>query len=123
MRRLFLLLTVLAASLAAADLTGKWSGTVDLKGPDGSESGGAWLELKQQGDEITGKAGPSEEELHPISDAKFDGKRLTFQVTGPQGQVFKLALDLIADDKLEGAIEGQTDSGDKITGKISLKKT
>ncbi len=122
MRRVFLLMTVLAASLAAADLTGRWTGTVEFKGADG-EAGGACLELKQQGDEITGKAGPNEEDLHPISNAKFDGKRLTFQVTGPQGQVFKLALELVADDKLEGTIDGQNEAGDKMTGKLAVKKT
>ncbi len=122
MRRVFLLTTLLAAGLAAADLTGKWNGTVEFKGPDGSQTGGAFMELKQQGNEVTGQAGPNEGDLVPISNVKFDGKRLAFEVVGPEGRVFKLALEIAGEGKLEGTVNGETDSGDKVTGKITFQK-
>jgi hypothetical protein len=121
MRRLSLLTLIFAAALAAGDLSGKWNGSVEFKTPDGDETGGAFMELQQNGGEITGKAGESEAEAQAITNVKLDGKRLTFDVPH-QGRVFKLALDVVADDKLEGTLDGETESGEKISGKISFKK-
>jgi hypothetical protein len=123
MGRLLLPLLFFAAALAAGDLSGKWNGSLEMKTPDGDHTGTAFLELKQTGAEITGRAGPNEEEALAIRNVKLEGKRLTFEIRHEErGRLFKLALDLVDDDKLEGTIDGESDAGEKVSGKINLKK-
>ncbi len=121
MRRLLPLL-LLAATAFAGDLTGKWAGTLEMKTPDGeTRTSDAVMELKQSGDQITGQAGPNEQEMFPIENAKLDGKRLTFTVSH-EGRMLKFELTLMADDKLEGSLQGESDSGEKRTGKLTFTK-
>jgi hypothetical protein len=117
MRKLFPLILTFAAALAAGDLSGTWNGEVNI----GDDIGSAFMELKQDGEAITGKAGESAADSEVIKNAKLEGKRLSFEVSH-HGRVFKLAMDLVTDDKLEGTIDGESESGEKISGKISFKK-
>lgn len=78
--------------------------------------------LKHDGDAITGKAGPTEDEAQPVSNAKFDGKKLTLEVTAPNGNVVRLALNLVEENKLDGSMELERESGEKATGKMVLER-
>ena len=123
MRKLWLLpcLTVL---LTAADISGKWGGTVDVEDPtDGSTiSTEVRAEFQQQADKISGKIGrQGEQESESIKDAKLEGTRLTFEVSSTEmSGVFKFALTLEGDG-LEGEMSG-TMEGNPITGKVHLKR-
>ena len=110
-----------ALTLSAADVTGKWEGTVEFKRPDGTPGGGsAFLNLKQSGQEVTGTAGESADEQVPIEKGKIDGEKLTFEINADE-RVFKLELTLTG-DKLEGQVKFQDSSGNPMTGKLSLTR-
>ena len=87
MQRL-LLIALTAATLVAADATGTWTGTLT---PSDGTSGPARLVLKQEGDKVTGTAGPDATEQHTIENGKAESGNLTFQVSTPGG-VMKFAL-------------------------------
>ncbi len=64
----------------------KWRGTLAGERPDGtfSEETPAFLTLKQDGNKITGKAGPSEEESFPLEKGIIEGDSVTFEIATPK---------------------------------------
>ena len=123
MKKLWLL-PCLAAALMAADVSGKWTGTVNVEDP----SGGPNIEvrvradLQQKADAITGAIGRQEDQQgETIRNAKLDSKRLTFEVSSTEanGLVrFVLTLD---GDRLDGEMSGSMD-GTAIAGKVHLSR-
>ena len=77
-----LMIALAATALAAADVTGTWSGTLT---PDGRDAGPALLILKQEGNAVTGTAGPDANETHPISKGMVENDTVTFEVETPGG--------------------------------------
>ena len=67
-----------AAALCAINVTGKWSGTLQMEGETDSKP--AYLILKQEGNKLAGSAGPSESEQHSFEGGKVEGNRLTFEI-------------------------------------------
>jgi hypothetical protein len=118
------LLPCLAAGLMAADVSGKWTGNVEVEDPAGGSTISAQVraELRQKADAITGAIGRQEDqEAEPIRNAKLDGKRLTFEVSSAEtnGLVkFVLTLD---GDRLTGEMSGSMD-GTAIAGKVHLQR-
>ena len=106
-----LVATLLLTSLTAfaADATGKYTGTVEFQNPNGeSRKSDAYMDLKQDGEKLTGVAGPSEAETFPIQNGKVDGDTLTFEIAPHDGQVMKIVLKH-ADGKLKGEATGEED--------------
>ena len=68
-----------AWTLSAADVTGKWSGTIDVRENGEQRTVPVLLILKQDGDKITGTAGDNEEDRHPIQKGILDGDNLTIE--------------------------------------------
>ena len=99
-----LAITILAGAIViAADATGTWTGTLT---PADGNGGPAHLVLKQEGEKLTGTAGPDPGEQHPIEKGKADNGVLTFELsTG--GGVMKFALK---------------QEGDEITGDITRER-
>ena len=99
-----LLMAVAAAILITADATGTWTGT--LTKSDG-QSHPAHLVLKQDGDKLTGTAGPDANEQHPIANGKAQNGVLTFELDN--GMKFAVKQD---GDEIAGEVtrdrEGQT---------------
>ncbi len=107
----FLVLAVLAcAAVADVDVTGKWSGSFNMTGPDGDKEGTALLILKQSGTEITGTVGPSEDEQFTIQKGKIEGDKITLEADH-NGHTMKIDL-VLADNRITGEAhmeaEGQT---------------
>ena len=108
----FLVLAVLAvAAVADVDVTGKWSGTFNMTGPNGeTNEGTALLILKQSGTDISGTVGPSEDEQFPIQKGKIEGDKITLEADH-DGHTMKIDL-VLADDRITGEAhmdaEGQT---------------
>lgn len=106
-----LLLAVSAlTAMADTNITGTWSGSFNVTGPNGeTQDGGAYLVLKQNGGEITGTAGPTEEQQFPITKGKIEGAKITLEVDH-EGNAIKLDL-VLADDRITGeanlSAEGQ----------------
>jgi hypothetical protein len=109
MKHIFLL-TFAAASLIAADATGRWTGTLTASTPDGSQQHPALLVLKQDGVKLTGTAGPDASEQIPIENGKAENGSLTFQISKDTATMkFTLKQE---GDEIKGDItrerEGQT---------------
>ncbi len=116
MFRAAVLFLTLALTLSAAEATGKWSGSFDMKNSDGNtRPGTAYLDLKQTGEEISGTAGPNAERQHPIQKGKLAGKTLTFEVAEGAGvMVFSLTFE---NDRIEGDVAQHEDG--KPTGRTA----
>jgi hypothetical protein len=125
MKRLFLL-PVLTLAIYAADVTGKWTGTVDVADPANNDkiSTPVKAELKQTAAAVTGKIGRTQDEnLESIRDGKLEGKTLTFNVLPEEAtKPLTFTLTLITDDRIEGDMSGEIDVG-KIQGKVVLTRS
>ena len=102
------LLMLTATVVLAADLTGSWSGSFKPEG--GEHEIPQSITLKQQGNALTGSAGPNPGEQYPIENGKVDGNKVTFQVTTGE---WKFSYDLTSDkETLKGdlKLESPTDS-------------
>ena len=107
-------------SAFGADVTGKYSGTVEFQNPNGeTRKGAAFLDVKQEGDKLTGVAGPNESETYPIVKGRIEGDTLTFEVT-TNDRLMKLVLKH-DNGKLKG--EATTDrDGQKMKATLELSK-
>src|SRR5688500_12944333 len=89
-----------ALSAIAADLSGNWKGQVNR--PDGQPETSVNLELKQDGEKITGRIGSGSSDTAPIDKAKLEGEKLSFEVVG-NSSTFKVSLD-VAGDAMKGTV-------------------
>jgi hypothetical protein len=119
--RLLSILAVFALSVGAADLSGKWSGTLEGTG----ESGSAFLILKQEGTTITGSGGPNESEQHPLRNGKVEGNQLTFEVPVGEGGEKVMRFKLAANgDQIEGEVTARAkdEGGETRKGRLPVKR-
>ena len=110
-------LAIAATSLSAfqakpVDLTGLWTGTAT---PTSGQPGGAHMNLKQKGAEVTGTAGPDADRQAPLANGKVATVKgvtsVTFDVTQPSGVVLKFALRVV-EGRLKGTATGEA-NGEK----------
>jgi len=117
----FLCLLLLSTIALLADVTGKWTGSFDVTGPDGSvKNNTALLDLKQDGNTLTGTAGPNESEQMSIRAGKIDGNKILFEVALEDGTVIKFDL-AFADEHIKGTANGEHE-GQKMTAKLDVKR-
>jgi len=123
MKKLWLL-PCLAAALMAADVSGKWTGTVNVEDP----SGGPNIEVRvradllQKVDAITGAIGRQEDQQgETIRNAKLDSKRLTFEVSSTEANGLVKFVLTFDGDRLDGDMSGSMD-GTAIAGKVHLQR-
>ena len=110
---------LLLAGLAIADgASGKWSGSFT---PEGRDASGAYLVLTQNGTAIAGTAGPDENEQWAISKGQIEGKKVSVEVSSPDGRIFKLSM-LLDGDSLKGDVNATGQDGNAMTAKIDLKR-
>jgi len=111
---------LLATALAAADITGKWTGTATRSRPNG-ETGEStvYINLKESGTEVTGTAGENESEQWPIRKGKIDGDKITFDVETNE-TVYKVELMLV-DGHLKGEAITERE-GTTVKAKLDLKR-
>jgi hypothetical protein len=108
-----------AVALCTPNVTGKWSGTMQM-GADGN-SQPAYVVLKQDGNKLTGSAGPTESEQHPFEGGKVQGNKVTFDVSlggGPGSMHFDLQVE---GDQITGKV-GRSGEDLNEAAKISLKR-
>ena len=118
MSKFLLVLTLATLSLAAADATGKWTGTITPQNvPGESEGKPAYLVLKQDGATLTGTAGPNADEQFAITGGKVEDGRLTFQL-----QEKSMSFDLkLQGDEITGDVTRDQD-GEKQQAKLAVKR-
>ena len=86
--------------LAAADLTGKWSGSFTMTLDGQTRDDTVYMLLKQDGTELTGTAGPNVNQQWPILKGRIEGDKVTFEVQTDEPLIkFELTL---ADGHLKG---------------------
>ena len=120
MKKVFWLLPCLALALCGADVSGKWSGTIDVE--DAGNSTPVEVELVQKSDLVSGKIGrQGGGDEGTIRNGKVDGTKVSFEVVSPHtSSPFKFTLTL-AKDTLEGEMKGSVDEGE-IVGKVKLSR-
>ena len=104
------------ATVLAVDATGTWTGTFT---PDGGEQGTAHLVLKQDGQKLTGTAGPSETQQRSIQNGKADNGKIVFEVAG-DGGIMKFSLKQDGDE-ITGDVTRERD-GQTLTAKLAVKR-
>jgi hypothetical protein len=114
-----LALLSLAWTAAAADLTGKWTGTWESVGnARGTITDAHQTTLKQDGTTITGTTGPRAEVQWEIQNAKLEGNKLTFNSAAGQLQLaFALEVD---GDSMAGTVTATNRPG--ISWKMAVKR-
>jgi hypothetical protein len=100
-----------AITLSAADISGKWSGSLTMTNARGeTNEGTAFVIFKQNGAEITGSAGGDENQQFPITKGKIEGNRITFEVQS-DGPLYKVDV-MLTGDHIKGEVivvqEGQS---------------
>lgn len=111
-----LLLLLGAFGLAAADLSGKWSGSIDVVEDGQTRTVAVFLILKQDGSKLSGSAGENESDQHPITKGTLDGEKLSLEVDGGDATYY---LDLrVAGDQMTGDAR----RGDSTRMKMSVKR-
>jgi hypothetical protein len=124
MKKTWLLL--LCALLAyGADITGKWTGSVDITDPSSGEkiSTPVKAEFTQKDADISGTIGRSQDsDVETIQAGKLDGKNLAFEVKPPEAtSAMKFHLVVVSEDRIEGDMQGAIDVGN-ISGKVVLTR-
>lgn len=113
------LFSVLA--LAAADVTGKWSGSFDITMNGETKADTAYLDLKQSGETVTGTAGPNSEKQWKLRNGKVDGEHVTFEVLiGERPDVMYMDLR-IEGEHLKGTAQGESGEN-KMTAKVDVTR-
>jgi len=120
MKKAFWILPCLALVMSGADVSGKWSGTIDVE--DAGSSTEVQVELLQKSDTVSGKvarAGGGDE--GEIRNGKVDGQKISFELVSSYSTTpFKFTLTLV-NDRLEGEMKGSMDQGE-IVGKVKLSR-
>ena len=106
--------------LAADDITGKWSGSFVITFPDGeTKDSMAFMDLKQNGVELTGTAGEGPDKQWAIQKGKVDGNKITFEVQTDEPLV-KFELTLI-DGHLKGEAKAEHE-GKSMKAAVDLQR-
>lgn len=112
-----LIIALALAGLSAADATGTWTGTLT---PSGREPGPAYVVLTQEGKTLTGTAGPTADEQHPIHNGRAENGKLSFDVhTG--GGVMRVTLEQQGNELTGEATRERDGQTDRAT--VELKRT
>ena len=124
-----LVLAVVATLLptAGGSLSGIWTGPLSIRQDDGSlaERGGAYLQLQQQGKNITGSVGPSSSNTHPVEKASFTLGELKFSthyIDPDSKETVNWSFDLTVDgDSMHGTGTGSR-GDDSWTVELKLRR-
>lgn len=116
------LLTIFAlTAIADTDISGKWSGSFNITGPNGeTKEDTAFLVLKQTGGAITGTVGPNEDEQYPIGKGTIEGDKITLEADA-NGHTVKLDLVLAA-DHIKGEANMAGDNGESMKAKLDVTR-
>ena len=125
MKTLICLLLLTGLTLIAGELTGKWSGKFDITTADGeTKPDSAVMNLKVDGTNVTGTAGPNEDQQWTIKNGKLEAGKLTFEVVpeSENGADSLIVFDLVFDgETIRGNATGH-DGDNKLSAKVDLKR-
>ena len=97
---------VLSAEPAVADIAGKWMGTLDVRKADGTvQHDTAYFVISQDGNKLSGSAGPSERQQSPMTEGTVASSMVHFAVQVRPGTSVSFELHLDG-DHLRGEATG-----------------
>jgi len=106
-RSLLVLVIAATSNLAAADVRGKWSGTMEANG----SRIGVVVTLNQRGQELSGSVTTSDDtKPAPIEMAEIQGNTVTFEVHDDANRIVKFRLALT-----DGLMRGEISVGGRVT--------
>ena len=109
------------AAQTAANFSGKWEGTFTRERPDGtSDTNKVVFNLTHKGKELTGTAGPAEQQW-TIEKGAVNAGKATFQVQQPNGPLFKFTLTIVK-GRLQGDMVGERDGVVRGQAKVDAAK-
>lgn len=108
----------LASTALAVDVTGTWAGTIAFDG--GNEQEAALVTIRQEGDKVTGSAGPNPTNRFPLTGSVKDD-RLNFEVRRNVARVIIFDLQ-IKEDQMTGRAEFRMDGQLVGTAAVTLKR-
>ena len=108
-------------ALGTPNVTGKWSGTLQMDGQNDVKP--ACSIFTQEGNKLSGSVGPSESEQDSFEGGKVDGDKLTFDVPqGPNGEGSIHVEMQVKGDQMTGRATWSGPPPHSGSGKISLKR-
>jgi hypothetical protein len=116
--RVVLMVVVCVICAWASDVAGKWSGTFKASGGDHGIP--QVIILKQEGNKLTGSAGPDAEEQYPIENGRIEGDRVRFELTSGEWR-FSYDLRRAGEDEMKGDLELTSVNGRR-TAVVSLSR-
>jgi hypothetical protein len=106
----------------AADVTGTWSGPMEMKRGGETRDDSAYLVLKQEGNVITGTVGPNVDKRLEITKGTVEETGIYIEAKVPDKDA-KLVLRLkLEGEKLTGELRGEGPDAPPITGKMTLSR-
>ena len=124
---LFSILFVWTTLALAADVSGRWNGTLAFTGGDGqTQTVSANADLKQQGKAVTGRIWKEEGQQFEIERGQVSGNQISFTFRAPEGEdeqvtVHIVRLVSVSSTLLQGTLEFEL-GGQKINAKLALNK-
>ena len=116
---------LLCAPLAAADVSGTWTGTIDVADPSDGHiiSTPVRLALVQKDGALSGTIGRAQDAKgEPLSNGRTDGQMVTFEVASAEAAgVMKFRLELKG-ATLAGEMAGKLEGTGEIKGKVALTR-
>jgi hypothetical protein len=121
MKRLLGAVLLFSVLSFGADITGTWSGPMEMKRGGETRQDSAHLVLTQSGNDVKGTAGPTAERQWAIKKGSVNGEDIQLEVENEQGR--KMVLQLKVDgEKLTGDLKGEGGDGEPFTGKMVLSR-
>ncbi len=106
------------------DISGKWSGTIDVRdeGSGTNITTPVQVQFQQRDAKISGNIGRAEDnDVVPIKNAKVEGNKIYFEASSGE-TVGPVKFNLtVTGDRMEGDMRTSVDSGD-ITGKVKISR-
>ena len=128
LRLCLLILLLLTTSFAlAADVSGKWDGSLEFKAEDGqTQAAPAHAHLKQENKLVTGKIWKEEGQQFEINQGQVSGNEISFRFSAPEGEdeqivIHSVKLILVSATEMQGTLEFDA-SGQKFNGKLRLSR-
>jgi hypothetical protein len=110
-----------AAPLSTPDVTGKWSGTLQMDGQKDAKP--AYSIFHQYGNKLSGSVGPDESEQDEFEGGKVEGDKLTFEVPqGPNGEGSLHVEMHVRGDQMTGRATWSGPPPHTGSGKVFLKR-
>lgn len=102
-------LLLIMAVTPAADVKGKWDGTITAQRADGTKSENtALLILDQKDTTVSGTVGGDDSDQHPITSGTIDGNKLTLTAKNAQnGREYKIELTVDGDEMTGTVTSGE----------------